>query len=346
MNESTPASAPQPLPPDAHLMQIGLGYFLSQATFVATKLRIADLLAEAPKSTSDLANAAGCNEGALYRILRALASAGVFTETEDRVFANTPASSLLQADAPHSLRELILWMIEEPHWAVYPKMLDSVRTGDPVWESVHGERIFPYLFRTNTELGDTFNRAMTSFSRVTIPAILDAYDFSPAKTIADIAGGYGHLLAAVLQKYPDANGILFDVREVIAGAPAMMESQGVAERVSLVEGDFLGSIPVEADVYMLKHIIHDWYDDTNSKILGNIRAAMPDHAKVLVIDAVVPPGNVPHFSKILDLEMLVAPGGMERTAAEFESLLTDSGFRMTRIIPTPSPVSIVEAEKA
>lgn len=327
-------------------MQIGLGMFLSQALFVAAKLNVPDLLSDGPRSAAEIASATGTDEGAIYRVLRALASAGIFTEVGDRNFANTAMSELIRSDTPHSMRDMILWMSEEPHWAIYPKMIDSVRTGKPVWEEVHGEPVFPYLFHTNKPLGDLFNRAMTSFSQVTIPAILAAYDFSPAGIVADIAGGYGHLLAAVLQQNTKARGVLFDLHEVIAGAPAMMESHGVADRVTMVEGSFLESIPVAADVYMLKHIIHDWYDDTNQTILGHIRSSMPDDAKVLIIDAVVPPGDTPHFSKILDLEMLISPGGMERTAAEFETLLTNSGFQMTRIIPTFSPVSIVEAVKA
>lgn len=346
MDDQNAVSLPPQLPPDAQLMQFGLGMFISQALFVAAKLGIPDLLANGARSTADLAQASETDERSLFRLLRSLASVGAFTQVSERTFANTPMTEFLRSDVPGSMREMILWMSEEPHWAIYSRMIDSVRTGKPIWEDVHGEPIFPYLFETNTALGDTFNRAMTSFSQVTIPAILASYDFSGAGTIADIAGGYGHLLAAVLKKYPSANGVLFDLPHVLEGAPAMLESHGVADRVTTVGGSFLDEIPVAADVYMLKHIIHDWYDDTNQTILGNIRSSMPDNAKVLVIDAVVPAGDEPHFSKILDLEMLISPGGMERTAAEFESLLTSSGFRMTRIIPTPSPVSIIEAEKA
>ena len=166
-----------------------------------------------------------------------------------------------------------------------------------------------------------------------------------AGTVADVAGGVGNLLGAILQRYPDMKGILFEVPPVLDAAPPMLESYGVRDRVTLVPGDFVESIPVVADIYILKHIIHDWYDDKCERILGNIRASMPDGARVLIIDAVVPPPGVPHFSKFLDLEMLMLPGGMERDAEQFESLLTNSGFKLTRIIPTPSPISIVEAKK-
>lgn len=339
-------SVPQALPPDAHLMQIGMGMFPAQAIFVAAKLGIPDLLAAGARTTVDLAEATGTHESSLFRILRTLASLGAFTEVEDRTFANTPVTELLRADSPRSMRDMILWMSEAPHWAIYSRMIDSVRTGKPIWEDVHGEPVFPYLFETDKPLGDVFNRAMTSFSQVTIPAIIASYDFSDATTIADIAGGYGHLLAAVLQEYPSANGVLFDLPHVLEGAPAMLESKGVADRVTMVGGSFLDEIPVVAEIYMLKHIIHDWYDDTNQTILGNIRSSMPDNAKVLIIDAVVPAGDEPHFSKILDLEMLISPGGMERTAAQFEMLLAASGFKLSRVIPTPSPVSIIEAVRA
>jgi hypothetical protein len=225
-------------------------------------------------------------------------------------------------------------------------LLHSVRTGETAWDKVHGAPVFESLFTTHTELGTIFNRAMTSYSLQTIPAILAVYDFNGSRTVADIAGGVGHLLGAILQKNPSTKGVLFEIPPVLEGAPAMLESYGVSDRVELIAGDFTESIPVKADIYLLKHIIHDWYDDKNEKILRNIREVMPEGAKVLIIDAVVPPPGEPHFSKFLDLEMLMLPGGMERTAEEFETLLTKSGFKLTRIIPTPSPISIVEAVKA
>ncbi len=339
------APAEQQMPPEAMLMQITMGVFVTQANFVATKLKIADLLADGPQSVEYLAEKSGTHAPSLYRVLRTLASVGIYSETENKYFVNTPTSELTRSDIPTSMRDLILWMGEEEHWKVYAKMMDSVQTGKTSWETIHGEPVFSYLFNTNTELGDTFNRAMTGFSHVTIPAVLAEYDFSGAGTVADIAGGYGHLLAAVVKANPGVSGVLFELPHVLEGAPAMMESHGVSDRVSFVPGDFRSEIPVVADIYMLKHIIHDWYDDTNQTILGNIRASMPDNAKVLIIDAVVPEGNVPHPSKFLDLEMLISPGGIERTAGEFETLLTNSGFKMTRIIPTRSPVSIVEAVK-
>ena len=347
MTTNTSATAaPETLPPDAQLLQLVSGAFVSAGIYAAAKLGIADLLADGPKSAAELAAKTEMDERSLYRLLRSLASVGAFSEVEPKTFANTPMTETLRSDAPRSTRDLTIWMGEPEHWKVYGDLLYSVKTGKPAWDNVHGEPVFPYLFNTNKELGEIFNRAMTSYSHQSIGPILEAYDFSDAGTIADIAGGYGHLLAAVLAANPTAKGILFDLEAVLKGAPEMLDSYGVADRVELVEGDFFAAIPVKADVYMLKHIIHDWYDDNNQKILRNIRSNMPDDGRVLIIEAVVPEGNTPHFSKIIDLEMLVSPGGVERTPAEFEKLLSDSGFRMTRIIPTKSLMCIVEAVKA
>lgn len=346
MQENATATAKEELPPAAQTMQTLGACFISQAAYVAAKLGIADLLADGAKSAAQLAAATETDERSLYRVLRTLAMTGMFQETEPKIFANTPVSETLRSTAPNSLRETAIWFGEEPHWRVYGEMLYSVRTGKPAWKRVHGQDIFPYLFETNRELGDLFNRAMKSFSGTTIPTVLEAYDFSGIGVLADVAGGYGHLLAAVLKEHPQMKGVLFDVPYVLEGAPALLEKEGVAERVELVRGDFFESVPVTADAYILKHIIHDWYDEQNIIILKNIRASMPDGGKILIVDTVIPGGNEPHFGKILDMEMLVSPGGVERTESEFRELLAASGLRLNRIVPTKSLVSIVEAVKA
>jgi hypothetical protein len=341
-----PEMAPQQLPPDAQLLGIVTSAWVSAAVYVTAKLGIADLLADGPKTVEYLAVATATDEHSLYRILRAVASTGVFTEVQDRKFENTPMSDTMRTDHPASIRDLVIWANEPEHWKVYGELMHSVKTGKPAWDKYHGEPVFPYLFKTNPELGAIFNRAMTSLSHQASAPLLDVYDFSKAGVIADIAGGLGHLLGAVLEAYPNARGVLFDLPEVLDGAPEMLSKYGVLDRVEMMIGNFMSDVPVVADVYLLKHIIHDWYDETNQMILGNIRKHMTEGAKVLIIETVVPDGNDPHFSKIIDIEMLAAPGGMERTAAEFETLLNDSGFRLARIIPTCGPMSIIEAEKA
>lgn len=346
MSEPTqPAPMSQELPPEGQLMQFTMGGFVAQAVYVGAKLGIADLIADGTKTAGDLAAKTGTDERSLYRLLRSLASIGVFNEVGDRTFVNTPVSELLLANSPKSFRAMVLMICDPEHGRVVNDLEYSVRTGKPAWEHVHGVPVFKYFFETNKQLGDIFNQAMTSGSHAQIAAVLEAYDFSGLGSIADIAGGHGHLLGGILQKYPSMNGVLFDLGVVLAGAPDMLRSYGVEDRVELVEGDFFSEIPVVADAYILKHIIHDWDDDKCKLILGNIRRSIPGDGRVLIVDCVIPPGNEPHLGKLLDLEMLISPGGLERTAAEFETLLTNSGFELTRIVTTASPVSIIEARR-
>jgi O-methyltransferase domain/Dimerisation domain len=342
--EMTNAPA-QPLPPDAHLLQLAFAPLAAQALYVAAKLGVADHLTEKPLPIHELAARTKTHERALYRILRSLAGVGIFAETDPKVFALTPYAELLRSEVPHSLRNGVIFMGEEWHGRVWNNMLYSVQTGKPAWGHVHGAEVFDY-FAANPEQAEVFNRAMTDNSIGIAPLIAEAYDFSGFATLADIAGGHGYLLAQVLKAFPNVNGILFDMPSVISGAGGLLEKEGVAARVETVAGDFFASVPRGADAYMMKHIIHDWDDERAIKILSNIAAAMPDDGKVLIIETVVPAGNEPHYSKLLDLEMLASPGGVERTAEEYGELLSAAGLRLTRIIATPSPYSIVEAVKA
>ena len=345
MSTTSTATALQELPPDAQLLSIVSSAWTSAAVYVAAKLGIADLLKDGPKTTEYLSVATSTHEMSLYRVLRAVASVGVFIEQDGRTFANTPMSETLRSGNPNSVRDLTIWINEPEHWKVYGDLMHSVKTGGPAWDKTHGEPVFQYLFKTNPELGDIFNKAMTSYTHQTAGPLLEAYDFSSAQVIADIGGGLGHLLGSVLATNKGTTGVLFDLPEVLNGAPAMLKKYGVEDRVETMCGDFTQDIPVVADIYLLKHIIHDWYDDKNQVILGNIRNNMPDDAKILIIETVVPEGNDPHFSKIIDLEMLAAPGGMERTASEFKELLEKSGLKLERIIPTKGMMSIIEAVK-
>ena len=340
---TTPAA--QPLPPEAFLTQMAFGAMMTQALYVAARLKVADLLAEKSQTISELAAATNTHERSLYRLLRSLASIGVFEETEPKVFAQTAYSEPLRSDAPNSMRNGAIFMGEEWHWRVWGNMLHSVQTGKPAWGHVHGAEVFDY-FAKNPQHAEIFNNAMTDMSVGTAPVIVDAYDFSGIKTLTDIAGGHGYLLSQVLKANPAIKGILFDVAPVIAGAGALLEEEGVAERIEKVSGDFFASVPKGADAYMMKHIIHDWDDERATKILQNINDAMSGDGKVLIIEVVVPEGNEPHYSKLLDLEMLTSPGGVERTADEYRELLAAAGLRLTRIDPTKSPFSIIEGVRA
>jgi hypothetical protein len=346
MTKQNTGTAPteEQMPPEAFLIQMAFGAMMTQALYVAAKLGIADLLAEKPQKVSDLAARTNTHERALYRLLRSLAGVGVFQETDPKVFANTPYSEPLRSDAPSSMRNGAIFMGEEWHWRVWGEMLYSVQTGKPAWGHVHGAEVFDYL-GANHDQSEIFNRAMTDMSTSIAPVVVEAYDFSGFKTLADIAGGHGYLLAQILKANPDLKGVLFDVPSVIAGADSILKKQGVAGRVEKVSGDFFESVP-RADAYIMKHIIHDWDDERSVRILSNIRTAMPADGKVLIVETVVPEGNQPHYSKLLDLEMLTSPGGIERTAQEYSGLLGAAGLRLTRILETRSPFSIIEGVKA
>ena len=333
------------VPAEAQLTQILLGSLASQTLYVAAKLGIADLLVDGPQPVSELARATETDAPSLYRVLRALASLGIFAEQDERTFAMTPAAELLRSDVPNSLRDVAIFWGEDWHWEVWGKILYSVRTGKSAWAQIHDGQVFEY-FEKNPEAGRIFDRAMTSFSGLAAKAVVEAYDFSGINTLIDIAGGQGRLLAGVLQNNPSMRGILFDLPHVIAGARDIVGGTSVSDRVEFVTGDFFVSVPAGGDAYIMKHIIHDWDDERSLTILRNIRHAMNPGGRVLVVEAVIADGNGQDFGKLLDIEMLVSPGGKERTAAEYEDLFRRAGLRLTRIIPTKSPYSVIEGVAA
>ncbi len=344
MDQSTTGtqSAIEKMDPVAHLMQVILGCFPSQAVYVAAKLGIADLLKDGPRRTAELAEKTGTHEPSLYRLLRSLAAIGIFTETDSKSFVLTPPAEFLLSDHPGSLRDAAIFMGEKWHWAVYGEMLYSIQTGKVAWEKVHGSEVFPF-FQQHPEEYEIFNRAMTSLSMNVLPALIEAYDFSSVDTLVDIAGGHGMLLSGFLKTNPKLKGVLFDLPQVIAGAPALLEAEGVADRLKLESGDFFERVTEGKDAYMMKFIIHDWDDDRALKILKNIHRDSGSNARLLLFEMVVPAGNEMHFSKIQDLEMLISPGGVERTEQEYRELLGQAGFELRRVIPTKSPFSIVES---
>ncbi len=330
------------MPPDAILSQMLWGGLMQQSICVAAKLGIADLLAEKPQTVEELAAKTKAHELSLYRVLRLLASAGVFAENSDGKFELTPLAELLRQDAPNSMRDFAIMLGEDWMWQAWGALMHSVKTGEVAHEKLQGMSSFEY-FERNEKAGKVFNRAMTNLSQMVVPAIVEAYDFSGAKKIVDIAGGHGYLLAGILKANPNLQGVLFDLPYVIENAGELLEKEGVASRVELVTGDFFESVAAGGDVYIMKHIIHDWNDASSVKILQSIRSAINENGKVLIVEMVVPEGNEPSPSKLLDINMLVMEGGKERTEKEYRDLLAAADFRLTRIIPTRSPMSIVEA---
>jgi O-methyltransferase domain/Dimerisation domain len=341
---SAAAAAPGPRPGEI-IMQLGTGFIWTAALYAAAKLGIADILKSGPKSSSEIARAIDGNEDAVYRVLRALSSAGVFTETAPRTFALNGEGELLLSDGPNSQRSMVLWLGNKMHFDTYPELTYAMKTGNTVVEKVYGESCFGY-FEKNPEVSKVFNEAMTGFSQMFTPALLDAYDFSwlNGKTLADVGGGHGFLLTSILKKYPEIHGVVADLEHVVAGAPEKIRATGVESRCTTQPVDFFASVP-EADAYILKHIIHDWNDEKATTILRNCARSGRGKTRVLLAESVVAPGNEPHFAKVLDLEMMLLPGGKERTEAEFAKLLEGAGFKMTRVVPTKGPVCVVEAEK-
>jgi ubiquinone/menaquinone biosynthesis C-methylase UbiE len=334
----------QDAPPEAVLTQMIVAPLVTQALRVVAELGVADLLANGARSVDELAAETGAHAPSLYRFMRALAGCGVFAETEGRVFELTPMAELLRAGVEGSMRDLAIFMGADWHWRVWGDAPYSARTGKVAWEHVHGKEVFPY-FAENREAARVFDNAMTGFSKMVSKAVIEAYDFSSIKKLADIAGGHGSLLAAILRANPHLGGLLFDVPQVIAGAQRYVEAEGMGHAIELASGDFFESVPTGADAYMMKHIIHDWDDQRALSILRNCHRAMPEDGKLLLVEMVVPTGNEPHLSKIQDLEMMLSPGGLERTEGEYRELLAAAGFELTRIIPTASPMSVIEGVK-
>ena len=331
-------------PPQAILMELSSGAMVTQAIYVVAKLRIADILADGEKHVDQISQEAGAHSPSLYRIMRTLSSLGIFNETQPRMFANTPLSEVLRTDIPGSMRNSMIFMGEPWHYNVWANMLHSARTGGTAWKETYGEEVFDWIAK-NPEASEIFNGCMSELSAGAAPAIVAGYDFSGIDTLADIAGGHGFLLSQILVANPNMKGILFDMAHVVAGADRILRAHGVDARVEKISGDFFSEVPA-ADAYIMKHIIHDWDDERSVIILQTIRRAMKGDGKVLLAEMVIPEGNEPHPGKLLDLEMLTSPGGLERTAAEYAGLFEQAGFRLNRIVPTRSPFSIIEAVKA
>ncbi len=333
-----------PPSPQQQMAQLITGYWVSQAVYVAAKLGLADRLRDGPRSADDLARETSSDPRSLFRLLRALASVGVFAEDSGGRFGMTPLADCLRGDVPGSQRAMAV-MAGEEHFRSYGELLYSVRTGRTAFDKVYGEPVFEFLSH-HPEQAKLFDRAMVSVHGRETAAMLDAYDFAGVGVLADVGGGNGSVLTAVLQKYPAMRGILFDLPGVAERAKANVQAAGVAGRCRVVGGSFFESVPGGADAYLLRHIIHDWDEGRCTQILRNLQRAMGEGGRLLVVEGVVPPGNGPSFTKLLDLTMLAIPGGQERTREEYEALFRAGGFRLTRVVPTEAEVSVIEGAKA
>jgi hypothetical protein len=322
------------------LFEMATGYWISQAVYVAAELGIADVLKQGPKSCREIATETGADERSLYRLLRALCTIGLIRTAGTDRFKLAGRGRPLVSGAPGSLRAMVL-TLGAMHYAAWGHLLESVRTGKSAFQAAFGAPLFDYLGR-DLEAGSTFNAAMTDFSTLAAHAVLLAYDFSDTGWLVDVGGGCGGLLTSIMRMYPTMQGTLFDTPAVIAAADRHLEAAPGADRRSLVPGNFLEAVPPGADVYLMSGVVHDWDDERAVRILLNCRASMARTGRVLVVECVVPDGDDRSFSTLLDLNMLVMNGGRERTRAEFQELFEAAGLRLTRVIPTLSPLSVVE----
>ncbi|OAI41733.1 methyltransferase [Planctomycetaceae bacterium SCGC AG-212-D15] len=327
--------------PQIQISQMLTGYWISQAIYVAATLGLADLIKDGPKTAEELAPATKTHAPSLYRLLRALASVGIFAEDDRHRFALTPLADVLRSDVSGSQRAMAI-MAGEEHYRAFGDLLYSIQTGKAAFDKVFGMPVFDFL-QKHPEQARIFDAAMVSVHGRETATMLEAYDFAGIRVIADVGGGNGSVITAVLKKHPEMKGILYDLPGVVERAKTNLEAAGLAARCQAVVGSFFEAVPSGADAYMMRHIIHDWEDEKSIRILKNIRQAIgTTSARLLVVESVIPPGNAPGFGKLLDLTMLVIPGGQERTEEQYRQLYAAAGFRLSRIVPTKAEVSVIE----
>lgn len=328
-----------PSPPP--LFEMATSYWLSQAIYVAAKLGIADLLKNGPQSCVELAASTGCDARSLFRLMRALSSVEIFSQVGTDRFALSTLAECLQTEVHGSLRSILI-TIGEIHYQACGALLHSVQTGSPAFHHVFGTSLFDYL-RQNAAAADAFDRGMSNVSSMLAYAVLMAYDFDGISSIVDIGGGQGNLLERILWFHPQMNGTVFDTPSTVERAKQPLADGLWRRRGSYVAGDFFRAVPHGADAYLLSGVIHDWDDRQALQILKNCLKAMTKKSRVLLIDIVVPESASPSFGKLLDLNMLVMNGGRERTRSEFCTLLDAAGYKVTKVIPTMAPQSVIEA---
>jgi orsellinic acid C2-O-methyltransferase len=349
MTDTTPNTTPNTTRDDLRplLQQLIFGFFPSAVLSVAARLRIPDLVAGGPKTSDELADATSTHPPSLYRLLRALAYLGILEETEPRRFGLTDMGAMLRSDVPDSMWATTQLFCGEHVWRSWGDLLAGVQTGKPSYERGIGSAPFTE-FAENPEASTNFNLAMSEGTLREAPGIVESSDFSQFRTLVDIGGGDGALLASILATTPGLHGVLFDTAAGLAEAPDRLGAMGVEDRCQVVEGDFFDSVPEGADAYIMKSVIHDWDDDRCVTILENCRQAMQRVGKVLIVEPVLPPMVKPSFSRLgvvmSDLNMLMNTGGKERTEDEFAALLRTAGFELTGTtrVPKPSVLTVIE----
>ncbi len=323
--------------PQEKMLDLIGGFWIARSIYLAAELGVADVFDDRPKTIAQLAVATNAEPRSLYRLLRALASIGIFTEVSDRCFVLTPLAAMLKSDRPDSMRYTVLSEMGDDHFLGWSNGLHSLRTGETAFDAATGMSAWDY-YTQNPEVGWIFSQSMTGMLTPVSQAVAATYDFSEFNTIVDVGGSQGSLISTIVRSHPHIKGILFDLPEVIA-------TVSVDDNIQPVAGNFFESVPSGGDVYLMRAIIHDWDDEKSLLILKNCHQAMPEHGKLLLVESILPPGNQPSLGKFVDVLMLMMTGGRERTKEEYRSLLQSSGFELTRVIQTPSMLSIIEAVK-
>jgi hypothetical protein len=323
------------------MVQMLAGFQVSQALYAAAALGIADRLRDGHQDATVIARDVGADAMSVRRLLRTLASVGVFTETTDGVFGLTPLGETLTTDSPASMRDLaIMWM--ETHYAPFGGLLDTVRTGTCAATTFYGEPFFHWL-GGHPEQVKRFTGAMANLTDGIKIGAIGTFDFAGAGRIVDVGGADGTVLAHILGRAPGTTGVAFDLPHVVAAAQPRLAGHGLGDRLELAGGDFFEAVPAGADLYLLSMVLHDWSDAEASRLLASIKAAAPAGARLVAFELVVPDGDGPHMAKMIDLTMLGMLNGRERTRAEYQLLLEQAGFEFEAVTATPTPVSIITA---
>jgi hypothetical protein len=341
MLETAPAQL-EVLSPQAQLLQMAWSHQISSLVRVAAELKLADHLADGPRTADELAPVTSTHAPSLYRVMRTLASMGLFTEDEKRRFSLTSLGEPLRSGTPGSIRSSVLIMTGDMFSKPLAQLLYSVQTGKTGFGKAFGAEIFDWL-PNHPEEAAMFSDLMVGFHGPETAAVAAAYDFTGFKILVDVGGATGNMLTTILARHSGPRGVLFDLPHNHSGATALIEARGMADRINFVGGSFFESVPADGDAYLMSHIIHDWNQDHCLTILGNCRRAMKSSSRLLIIEMVLPAGDTPHPGKMTDIVMLTVPGGQERTEHEYRDLLHKAGFKLTRVVPTDSAASIVEA---
>jgi len=325
----------------ADLSKLLMGFRVSQAIHVAATLGLADLLASGPRTSDELAEVTDTHSLALYRLMRALSSAGILRERDHRRFELTPVGELLRSDVSGTHAPMAQLVGRPSYWQAWGDLLHAVRSGETAFNHVHGADVWEYR-ANHAEEGEVFDRAMAAHTDRFAAAVAEVCDFDRFVNVVDVGGGDGTFLAKILTAHPRVHATLLDQPHVIARTAASFESLGLSSRCRAVGGDFFVSVPEDGDAYLMKSILHDWDDTASIDILRICRKAMKPTSRLLVVEHIIGPPNAASEGKFVDLNMLVVTGGRERTRDEFAALFDRSGFRLVSVTPTSTPLSVIE----